>query len=494
MEGIISLESILAGGEVLFSLWGMLCVFCGVLVGILIGATPGLSPSMGVALLVPFSYGMDPAHAFIFFIAAYQAANYGGSITAIVLHVPGTPASIVTAMDGYKMTERGEAEKALGTALISSTIGGLFGACILIAAALPLARLGLLFGPAEYFSLAFFGLATVVAFSRGKMLKSALALGLGLLLSTVGTDPFSGMERFTFGSYELYDGINFLPVMIGVFALGELMSNFEKEQVRGVVKSIQLTKLFPPFSLVANAKKILFQSSLLGTGIGIIPGAGATIASFIAYAKAKGSSSQAEDFGNGASDGVIASEAANSSSVGGALVPLLALGIPGSATDAVLLGALSLHGLVAGPELFRTNPEVVYGILLSLFVANLVIYLLGSLGNRFWLKVISLPQAHVTAFIFCLCFLGSFTVKNSLIDVWVCFAAGIMGWAMKQRGYSPAALILGLVLGAMLETNLRRALLIGGWQMLVIDKPVSAALLILSALLIFGAVWKNKRS
>ena len=335
---VIELSSFLSGLEVIFSFSGFLFLALGVVLGVLIGATPGLSPSMGVALLVPLSFQMEPEIAFVFFVAVYQASNYGGSITAILLNAPGTPSAVVTALDGYEMTRKGQASLALFYAVFSSAIGGLIGGIILILFAIPMAQFGLLFGPAEYFALAFLGLSTVVGFQKGAVVKSIIALALGLLLSTIGTDPFSGDERLTFGLLDLYDGVSFIPVMIGFFALAEIFHRIEKGQLEfkspGKLESIQ-AQLVAVWKARSRITRPLLQSSVFGTFIGIIPGAGSAVASFLSYGQARGYAKDKEEFGEGAVGGVIASEAANSSSVGGALVPLIALGIPGSATDAV---------------------------------------------------------------------------------------------------------------------------------------------------------------
>ena len=478
MESLLSPENLLIGLQTVCSLNGILMVLLGVLLGILIGATPGMSPSMGVALLVPFSYGMNPALAFILFVSAYQAANYGGSITAIAINAPGTPASVVTAIDGYPLTQAGKPGKALGTAVFSSAIGGLIGAFILILCAIPIAVVGLKFGPAEYFSLALFGLGTVVAFGGSNWLKALIGILFGLIVSTIGLDPFTGEPRFTFGIVELYDGISFIPAMIGLFALGEIFS-----QIEAGLKKREGVEAFsgelPKKKEVWGIKNTILKSSIIGTFIGIIPGAGATISSFISYGEAKRSSKNSSEFGKGSLEGISASEAANSSSVGGALVPLLSLGIPGSATDAVLLGALTLHGLVAGPELFTSEPQLVYGIFVSLFLANAAILCFGLLGNKAWLKVISIPRSLLFPFIIVICILGSFTIKNSLFDSSICIVFGVLGWLFKRGGIKPAPVVLGLVLGKMLEENFRRALLIGG-PGIFIEKPISAVFILLT--------------
>ncbi len=492
MESVFSFASFAAGAEVLLSPYGFLLLLLGVVLGIVIGATPGLSPSMGVALLVPLSYGMEPAYAFAFFVAVYQAANYGGSLTAIVLNAPGTPSAVVTALDGYKMTSQGKGGEALGYAVFASAFGGLIGGIVLMLFAIPLAGFGLQFGPHEYFALALFGLSTVIGFSGEKWKKTFIAVLFGLLLATVGTDTFSGEERFTLGIFELFDGFSFIPVMIGLFALAEIFTRLE-DKASGLSTDVPLLDAgLPSLRLLAKFKRTLLQSSLIGTLIGIIPGAGATIASFISYGQAKRLSKEQKSFGNGNPEGVVSSEAANSSSVGGALIPLLSLGIPGSATDAVLLGAISMHGLVAGPELFETDPDIVYGIFLSVIFANIAIFFFGFFGNRIWLRVVDVNESYLFPTIFALCLLGSFTIRNSLFDCWTCFLFGILGWLLRKFGYQAAPIVLGLVLGGMIETNLRRAFLMGE-VIQFFTRPLCLFFLLGAAILFLSPVWSSWR-
>ncbi len=482
--------NLLTGFELLFTPLGMGMLILGVVLGIFIGAVPGMSPSMGVALLIPISFGMDPTFAFILFVSAYQAANYGGSITAIAVNAPGTPSSVVTAIDGYELTKQGRAREALNTAVISSAFGGIVGVILLIVFSASIAKIALKFGPAEYFALAFFGLSTVVAFAGSNALKAIVGVLLGLLVNSIRLDSFTGDERFTFGIIELYDGISFLPAMIGLFALGEIFYQLESYNSEKT-KFLSLNKTKSLISNFFNSKLTLVKSSLIGTFVGVIPGAGATVASFISYGEVKRCSKQKDKFGKGSLEGIMASEAANSSSVGGALVPLLALGIPGSATDAVLLGALTLHGLVPGPELFQTNVSLVYGIFAAVLFANILIIFFGLLGNSLWLQVLKIPKSIIYTLIITLCFIGSYTVQNSLFDAWVCFAFGILGWFLKKYKIPSATVVLGLVLGQMLETNFRRSLIISGYSGFL-TKPICLIFLILSLFSLIIPVFSKK--
>ena len=373
-------ESLIFGFHTIVGWKPLLVIVAGVIVGILVGAMPGLSPSTGVALLVPFSYTMSPTLAIVLLVSIYISSNYGGSITAVLINTPGTPAAAATALDGYPMTLKGEAVKGLGMSLIASTIGGIFGVIILILFAVPLARLAISFHPADYFALAIFGLTTVGSLGTGNAIKALVAVLIGLLIDTVGLDSISGISRFTFGVDPLYDGFSLIPALIGLFALSVVFDAIEKNRLTRVEMAKKITGRFPSVLEVWKCKFTIARSSIIGTIIGVFPGAGATIASFISYGIAKRSSRDSDAFGKGALGGVAASEAANSSSVGGALIPLLALGIPGSATDAVLIGALQLHDITPGPLLFESNPEIVYGIFAALLVANAIMLVLGLYG------------------------------------------------------------------------------------------------------------------
>ena len=486
------LDSLAFGFGTLLGWKPLVIIFCGVVVGIMVGAMPGLSPSTGVALLVPFSYTMSPALAVILLVSIYIASNYGGSITAVLINTPGTPSAAATALDGYPMTLKGEAGKGLGMSLIASTVGGMFGVVILIVFAVPLAKLAIGFHPADYFALAIFGLTTVGSLGSGNVAKAMVAVLLGLLINTVGIDPLTGVSRFTLGIDALYDGFTLIPALIGLFALSVVFTAVEKGELGKTVVD-KVSGKFPTLLECWKVKLTIVRSSVLGTVIGIFPGAGATIASFISYGIAQRSSKEPETFGKGAMDGVAASEAANSSSVGGALIPLLALGIPGSATDAVLIGALQLHDITPGPMLFETNPEIVYGIFAALIVANAVMLLMGIYGVRVFAKVVEVPTSVLYPMIVAIALIGSFAVRNSFFDVGACFAFGIIGWLLKRFDYPVAPVVLGIVLGGLLEENFRRAVMMEGpW--VFFTQPLSATMLTIAALLFLWPIYKSYRA
>ena len=456
----------------------ILTITLGVAMGIVAGATPGLSPSMGVALLVPFTYAMSPTLALILLVAIYIAANYGGSITAVTINAPGTPSSVVTAFDGYPLTKKGKPGLALGVSLVASTVGGIIGTLILIFFSGPLARFALKFHPAEYFALAIFGLTTVASLGGKNWIKAFIAAMFGLLLNTIGIDPISGVSRFTFGVSFLYDGFALIPALIGLFALSEIFKqlesgDFSSQQVKAGKQE------WPTASAYWKLKNTIMRSSLMGTIIGIFPGAGATIAAFISYDVAKRVSKHPEEFGHGSLEGVAAAEGANSSSVGGALIPLLTLGIPGSASTAVLIGALMIHDLTPGPQLFISNPDIIYGLLASLLLANIILLVLGFFGSRLWIKVTTIPKTVLFPLIFAVSIIGSFAVRNSFFDVAACLAFGVFGWILRRYNYPVAPIILGMVLGNIAETNFIRAIMMGGWTVFF-TRPLSLGMLIVA--------------
>lgn len=471
------LQNLAYGFSIIFGWKALLVMTVGVILGILAGAMPGISPSSGVALLVPFTYAMSPTMALILLTSIYLASNYGGSITAVLINTPGTPSAVVTAIDGYMLTKRGEPGKGLGMALVASTIGGAIGIIILIFFSVPLAKVAVGFHPADYFALAIFGLSTVASMAGENVMKTFAAIVFGLLINTIGLDPISGVERFTFGVDRLYDGFALIPALIGLFALSVVFERFEQYAFEQKVIQIVSSKL-PSLTEFWKTRWALLQASVIGTVVGIFPGAGATIATFISYDIVKRTSKTPEEFGKGSLEGVTAAEASNSSSVGGSLVPLLTLGIPGSATSAVLLGAFMIHDLNPGPQLFVSNPEIVYGIFASLIVSNIIMLGLGLLGNPFFVKVVSVSDKIMYPMIFILAVIGSYATRYSMFDVGSCIGFGIVGWLFKRYGYPVAPVVLGMVLGKMVEENFRRALIMSGWTIFFTRKLTLIALLL----------------
>ena len=472
----------------------LLVVLAGVCVGILGGAMPGISPSMAVALLLPFTFGMSPSMGLVMLCAIYLAANYGGSVTAVMINTPGTPSAVVTSFDGYPLTRKGEAGKALGISLVSSVAGGFIGIFILVLFSAPLARFALKFWPAEYFALAILGLSTIASLGGGRWLESFIAVLLGLLLNTIGLDPLSGVSRYTFDVMRLYDGFSFIPVLIGLFALSEVFTGIESgETMRPPVKPDRERSPWPTLRDYLKLKYSMLRAGVLGTVIGIFPGAGGTIASFIAYDVEKRLSKNPEEFGKGAPAGVAAAEASNSSSVGGALVPLLTLGIPGSSSAAVLIGALMIHNLQPGPELFTKHPEIVYTLFSSLLVANVFILVLGLLGARIWIKAALIPKRLLYPLIFAFSFIGSYAVRSSVFDVGVCLAFGLIGWVLTRAKFPVSPVVLGMILGTMIEKNLRATIMMGGYS-LFLSRPLSLSMLLLALASVAVPIFREQRA
>lgn len=487
------LGQLLMGFSNVFQLQNLLGLFLGTIMGYFVGAMPGLTPSIGIALLIPFTFGMDPVMAMIMLTSLYLAAEYGGGITAILINAPGTPAAAATAFDGYPMACRGESGKALAISIISSATGSFISTILLILTAIPMATFALSFGPAEYFALAVFGLSLVSSLSNGSLLKGFLGMLLGLLIATIGVDPVNGVPRFALIP-DFLGGIPFLPALIGLFAVSEvfyMLENADQKPIRiKVIEGIGIS-----VSLFKSLRFTLVRSSLLGYVIGVIPGAGATIASLISYNEAKRTSKDKASFGQGNPKGIAASEAANNSAVAGTFAPLLALGIPGSASAAILLGALTIQGLQPGPMLFAEHPEIPYSIFASLLVSVPIMLTLGLLGVRLWSKVTLIPKGILAVIVSGISVLGAYAYSNSMYTVWVTLVFGLVGYLMRKVEIPPAPVVLALVLGFMMEVNFRRALVVSHGELsFFLTKPITVILLIVSVITIVIPIIQQARS
>ena len=459
-----------------------LAVFSGVLMGIIIGALPGLTSPMGVALLIPFTYTMEPVPAICMLVALYCGGTFGGSISAILVHAPGTPAAAATTFDGYPLAQKGQAGKALGMACVSSSIGGLFSVIILILLAPTLAEIAIKFGPPEYFALAVFGLSMISSLGAKAVLKNLIGGTIGVFIACVGMDEISGFGRYDFGITHLMDGISFIPVMIGLFAATEVFRQADIG-IRKVVVDRKISGLLPTWQEIKSVKTTLIRSSLIGTFIGILPAEGGTVASFIGYNEAKRFSKEPEKFGTGILDGVAGPECANNAATGGAMIPTMALGIPGSGTTAVILGALLVQGMRPGPLLFLQHTEVVYSVFVGMFFANLMFLFLGLGGAKLFSKVLLVPNYVLSPIILVLCMVGTYALHNNMADVWIMLACGIIGYKMKEYGFAAAPIVLGLVLGELIEISLRRSLIVFENNPFVFfTRPWSATFLILTVL------------
>jgi putative tricarboxylic transport membrane protein len=492
---------LLEGLALALSLGNVLAAVLGVTLGLVIGWIPGLSATMGVALLVPVTFVLGPETGMIMLAGVYAAAIYGGSVSAILLNVPGTPASIVTTWDGYALTRQGKATTALGTSILASFCGGMISAVALLLFAPALAGWALAFGPAEYFALAVFAMTIVASLSAEAPIKGFLAASVGLFLASVGFDPLLGQPRFWFRVPELASGFNLVAVLIGLFALPEAISLAAAARAGRTRTPPNLAgqRLFPQLAELRRNWLNMIRSSLIGVGVGTLPAIGPETAPFVSYNEARRVSKQREQFGKGSLEGIVASEAANNGTTGGSLIPLLTLGIPGSATAAVFLGALTIHGLRPGPLLFTQRPELVYALFFGFILVNVVMLVFALLTiRRFATQVLRLPPGVLAAFICVFSVLGSYALASSLFDVWVMVAFGGVGYVMRQLKIPPGPLVLGLVLGPLLEENMVRMLASfrGDWGA-ILSRPVASVFLALAvAALVFPVVagWWRRRS
>jgi putative tricarboxylic transport membrane protein len=464
----------------------LLWCLVGVALGTVVGIMPGLGPPATVAMLLPLTMLMNPAAAMIMLAGIYYGAKYGGSTTSILLNVPGESASVVTCIDGYQMARNGRAGAALGIAAIASFIAGTVGVLGLMLVAPPLARMALAFSSPEYFALMALGLAMVVLLAGRSMVKALLAMLVGLWLAGVGTDLFTQTSRFTFGQLELLSGIDFAVVAIGVFAVGEVLANMGR---RGVSESLPVPKgwrnLLPTRQDLKDSRFAFANGSIIGFLIGVLPGAGSTIASFIAYGLEKAVSRRPQEFGKGVVEGVAAPEGANNAETGGALIPMLTLGIPGSSTTAILLAALVLWGFKPGPLFIPENPALFWGLVASMYVGNLMLLVLNLPLVPLFAQVLRAPVYLLFPIILGISLVGVYSASGSLFDVWLLAAFGLGGYLMRKLDYPSAPLILGFVLGAPLERALRQSLMMSdGSLSILVSRPVPAVMLSLTVLIL----------
>lgn len=480
----------------LLDIWVLVAAVTGVIVGIIIGAIPGLGPTMAIALLIPVTFGMPPIPAIILLLGVYQGAIFGGSISAILLGVPGTPSSAATVIDGYPMARQGRAGEALRVALYASVFGNLFSCVVLILLAQPLAAFALDFGPAQMAALMFFALSIIVLFGGGSRLDSAIMVLLGITAGIVGLDPIEGLPRFTFGSFSAEDGLQLIPVLIGLFAMSEVLQQvFDRrrsQQVQADPVGVDGGKV--GFLAMWRLRGTLLLSSLIGTFVGILPGIGSTVPAFVSYNLARSRSSNKEAFGKGEVEGVAAPEAANNAVTGGALVPMLALGIPGDAVTAVILGAFMLQGLTPGPFLFRDHGVEIYAIFQALILLAIPCIIFGLAMFRGAVHVIRIQPRHLYPLIAILALFGAYSVNNNLFDVGVMLAAGVVGFALRRAGFPLPPLLIGLILGQPLEQSLRQALLTGGGSLdIFIHSPIVLTLLGLTLVCALIAAYQHHR-
>lgn len=475
------MDDILAGLQLFLSVENILAISAGMCLGVIVGAIPGLTATMGIALVLPFTFGMSPEAAVLLLVGIYKGGIYAGSISAILIKTPGTPASACTILDGWPLASQGHARKALDMSLYASCIADFLSNLALIFLAGMIATFALRFGPPEYFWLMCFSLTVVISVSGSSLIKGMIGVTIGLLLSTVGLDLVFGGPRFTFGMIELTGGLSFVPLLIGLFAVPEIFDFY----VRKASESTRVKATGEPLRWIEfrSSLKTIFKGSFIGLVIGAIPGTGASVASFLSYAEAKRTSPNRSRFGKGELEGVAASEAGNNGVAGATLIPLLALGIPGDVVTAVIIGAFLIHGISVGPMLFEKHGDFVYAIYWGILCSTAVMFVAGKIAIRNFSKIAAIEPAVLMPTILLFCFFGTYAINNSSFDLIIMISAGLLGYAMLRLDYSPAPLLIGFILGPLFEDNFRRSLLMGQGDLTVfVRSEISWLFIILTAL------------
>lgn len=463
----------------------ILWLMVGVVSGVLIGALPGMSATMGIAVMIPLTYSMDMGPSFALLMGVFCSAIYGGSITAVVANIPGAPSSMMTTLDGYPLAKQGKAGLAIGTATAASVIGGLFSVVILSVAATPLAKLALSFSAQEYFGVALIGLAVIAILSETSIVRGLISGVIGLLLASIGSDPLLGASRFTFGNYYLLEGLQTVPVLIGFFGLVSALQMIEEQT--GKVEIIHdFGRILPTRKEMKELMPTIARGSVIGVVIGAIPAAGGTIASIISYGLEKRLSKHPERFGKGCLKGIAAPESANNASSGGAMIPMLSLGVPGDACTAVLLGALIIKGLTPGPTLFAQHLDVVSSIYIFLMLANILFFFVGIFGAKYISRVALVPKEYFAPCVLIFCVIGAFAIRSAVFDLWSLLAIGILGYIFSKIDLSASPIVLGFVLGNLFESGLRRGLMLSqGDFSQFFTRPISGTCIAISILVVF---------
>ncbi|MCB8889414.1 tripartite tricarboxylate transporter permease [Vreelandella malpeensis] len=445
--------------QLFLSIDNFIAIALGVVIGVTVGSIPGLTATMAVALALPFTFSMQPVAAILLLVGIYKGGMYGGSITAILIRTPGSPASACTLLDGYPMAQQGHAKKALKTALFSSVIADFISNIALIFFAAYLAKIALNFGAPEFFWLICFSLTIIISLSSGSMVKGLLAAFMGIMLSLVGLDSVFGSQRFTFGNYNLMDSISFIPLLIGLFAIPEIMEFYRKKampHLKAKASGVGMTLVE-----LKRCMKSIVRGSLIGVIIGAIPGTGATAAAFISYSEARRRSPNKENFGKGEVEGVAAAEAGNNGVAGATLIPLLSLGIPGDVITAIILGAFMVHGLTPGPIMFQENLSLIYALFLGIMLSSVILLVVGNAAIKYFSLIADIPKSILFPIVLMFCVYGAYAVNNTTFDIWVMLAFGVVGYVFNRTGIPAAPFLIGFILGPMFEDNLRRSLLIG---------------------------------
>ena len=464
--------------------------FAGVLLGMIVGALPGLGSAVAITICLPFTFGMQPLAAIALLLGVYCGSICGGSISAILINTPGTPQSAATGIDGYPMARAGKADKAIGWALASSIAGGVFSCLVLSVAAPSIANFALRFGPLETFALILMGLTCISSLSAGNLFKGLAAGVLGLLLASVGTTPFSGVNRFTFDIFALSGGVDVVAVIVGVFAISEVIDRAERMRHESRVEASATGGVtLPTWREWSDRKWLLLKSSIIGTFVGILPGTGAATAAFMSYGEAQRSSPRGKLFGTGEPDSIVAAESANNAVTGGALVPSLALGIPGDPVTAIMLATFILHGITPGARLMSENPHIVYATFAILLVANLLMYPCCKITTKLFNQLLRIPEPLLMGLIIVLCILGSYGSRSNNVDVLLTAVAGCVAYLLRRADYPMPPIVIGLVLGPQFEMNIGQMMLFKGnmsWSAYVGESPIAMILLAITAVLLLA--------
>ncbi len=470
-------SNLVMGFSVALSPENLFYCFLGVTIGNMVGILPGIGPTAGIAILMPMAAGMNPISAVIMLCGIYYGSMYGGSITSVLLNMPGEAASVPTAMEGYQLTRQGRGGAALGMSAFASFVAGTVSIVGLMLLAPALADFAFTFGPPEYFALMILGLTLVISLSGKSLIKGLTAGIIGLVIAMVGIDPQSGITRFTFGNVNLMGGIDFLSAIIGFFAISEVLDNVD--EISSDIGKIKLKNLLPTLRDWAVSWGAMIRGSVLGFFAGIIPGVSATVAAFLSYDLEKKLSKHPEKFGTGRMEVIASVEAANNSVVGGGLIPLLTLGVPPSGPMAMLLGALMMHGLQPGPMLFANNPSFVWGVIASMYIGNILLLILSLFLLNLWVRIVRIPYGLLAPIILVLCFIGTYSLRNNIFDVFVTLFLGVLGYAMRKLDFPTAPVVLAMILAQMFENALRQSLTISaGSPAIFFQNPIAAVLLI----------------
>lgn len=481
------------GFATVFQPLNLLVLVGGSLAGIIVGAIPGLTATMAIAIMVPFTFDLNPVTGIVMLLGIYAGAIYGGSIPAILVRTPGTPAAAATVLDGYPLAQKGMAGKAIGMATISSFIGGGSTAIFLTFFAPQLAKVALRFGSPEFFAMAVFGLSLVATLAGDSMVKGLISATAGLLISLIGMDPVSGFPRFTFGQIELLNGPAFVPVLIGLFAVAECFRGFGEMRAVAAARTV-VREVIPTLKEMLECSRTIGRGIFVGLIVGLVPALGAETSCWMNYAESKRASKHPERFGTGILEGVAASETANNASTGGDMVPMLTLGVPGDAATAVLMGALTIHGMQPGPLLFRDHADVVYAIFAGMIMANVAFLVLGLLGVRLFAAVVNVNRTILIPSIFVFSVIGAYAVNGNMFDVLVTIIFGFLGYLMQSRGYPVSPMVIAQVLGPMMEQNFRRALIANNGDFTVfVRKPIAASILLLTVFTVYTALRRQQQ-